>query len=112
MATRYARSAFLSATLALLAVLGLIGLSGWHDAMVHDDDPVHAVSVLHSHAASHSDPDAPIHVLAHAVSQWVVYAGVTAPAPLIGMSVTRWTIAIDDLPGGITPAALLRPPRR
>ncbi|GAM01533.1 hypothetical protein [Sphingomonas parapaucimobilis] len=111
MAIRHARSVFLNAALALLAVLGVIGLSGWHDAMVHDEDPVHAASVLHGHTASPSDPDAPIHTLAHAIGQWIVHGGVATPLHLIRIVAPNWAIASDDLPGGTDPAALLRPPR-
>lgn len=112
MATRHVRSVFLSAALALLAVSGLIGLSGWHSAMVHDEDAIHAVVILHDHAASHRDPDAPLHALAHTVSQWVVHAGVTPLARMIDAPAIRWTIAMEDRLGGIAPATLLRPPRR
>lgn len=105
------RSAFLSAVLALLAVCGLVGMSGWHSAMVHDDDPVHAGSVLHRHAETRNDPDAPIHMLAHSVGQWFVDAGVIQVTCLIAVPRIRWTITRDDLLGGVATATLLRPPR-
>ena len=112
MARRHSRSAVLGAPLALLAVFGLIGLSGWHDAVVHDEDPVHVVSVVHNHAGSKSDPDAPIHLLAHSIGQWVDYGGAIPTPHLIPIADRRWAIANYDLPGGLDPAALLRPPRR
>ena len=75
MVIRRSRSAMFGAVLAFLALFGLFAVSGWHNAMVHDDDPIHAVSIEHSHgSSSQTDPDAPVHVLAHATGQWIGFA--------------------------------------
>lgn len=112
MPMRHPRSALFGAVLALVAMLGLICVSGWHNAIVHDDDAVHAVSIEHSHdAPEKSDPDAPIHVLAHATGHWVAFAE-TFPSPrAVLVSDRDWAIDTDRLRSGIDPSELLRPPR-
>ncbi|MHA0337297.1 hypothetical protein [Sphingomonas aquatilis] len=109
---RQTRSALLGAVLALVAMLGLVMLSSWHNAMVHDDDPVHLVSVEHDHGSSNqADPDGPIHVLAHATGQWIPFADVV-PSSVQATTATRtWLAGIYHLRGSIEPSGLLRPPR-
>ncbi len=103
----------LGAVLALAAMLGLIALSGWHGAIVHDDDPIHAVSIRHSHdAPEKADPDAPIHVLAHATGHWIAAAEAFTSPRAILVADRGWAIGIASLRGGIDPSELLRPPRR
>ena len=100
------------AAFALVAVLGLFALSGWHNAIVHDDDPIHVVSVEHDHGSSNqTDPDGPIHVLAHATGQWIgIAAPFHAPAAL-AIADRVWPSGDYCLRGGIEPSELLRPPR-
>lgn len=109
---RKLRLASIGAILAVLAVFGLIALSGWHSAVIHDDDAIHVTSVEHYHGPSkQADPDAPIHLIAHAVSQWVTTAAsVAAPAAAM-IAAQDWAACDASLRGGIDPAALLRPPR-
>lgn len=109
---RRSRSALVGAVLALVAMLGIFALSGWHNAVIHDDDPVHFVSVQHDHGSSRqADPDGPIHVLAHATSQWIGFAGTfVTPVPLAVVA-QAWPIGDYVLRGGIEPSELLRPPR-
>jgi hypothetical protein len=104
--------ALLGAVLALIAVLGLSALSGWHSASVQDLDPVHAASVEHSHDRSvPGDPDGPIHVAAHATGQWLAAAGhFLSPAATL-MTRQVWMTVAAPIPGGFDPAGLLRPPR-
>ncbi|QBM75942.1 hypothetical protein E2E30_09305 [Sphingomonas sp. AAP5] len=112
MPTRRSRSALLGAVLALVAMLGLIGLSGWHGAIVHDDDPVHAVSIEHSHGGSdQTDPDGPIHVLAHATGQLLTLDAATATLRATVVSDRTWPTGIAGLLRGIGPSGLLRPPQ-
>lgn len=112
MTARRSRSALLGAVLALVAMLGLIGASGWHNAIVHDDDAVHAVSVEHSHGGSNrTDPDAPIHALAHVAGQWIAFdAAVPTTRPILVADRT-WQTGTAGLRGGIEPSELLRPPQ-
>ncbi|WP_343526197.1 hypothetical protein [Sphingomonas sp.] len=106
------RSTLLGAVLALVAMLGLVALSGWHSAVVHDDDPVHVASVEHVHGSSQqADPDGPIHVLAHAMGQWIALAGPSATPMRFALVNRVWPIALYDLRAGIDPSELLRPPR-
>lgn len=109
---RKPRPTFLGAVVAVIAVFGLIALSGWHNAVVHDDDAIHVTSIEHRHGSSRqADPDAPIHSLAHAVGQWVTTAG-SLTAPAVAMSAAHnWATVEVCLRSGIDPAALLRPPR-
>ncbi|NTS66593.1 hypothetical protein HRV97_15685 [Sphingomonas sp. HHU CXW] len=112
MPMRHPRSALLGAVLALVAMLGLIGLSGWHNAIVHDDDAIHASVIEHSHdTPEKSDPDAPIHVLAHATGHWVAFDGALPSERMILVADRQWMIGTARLPGGIDPAEFLRPPR-
>lgn len=112
MPTRRSRSALLGAVLALVAMLALIGLSGWHSAVVHDDYPVQSVSIEHSlSGSSQTDPDAPIHALAHVAAQWIPFDAAVPPMrPILAVDRT-WPTGITGLRGGIAPSGLLRPPQ-
>jgi hypothetical protein len=109
---RRPRFSRLGALLALVAMLGFFALSSWHNAIVHDDDPVHLVSVEHDHGSSaQTDPDAPIHVLAHATGQWIDIAGPISKPLMFTAAPRLWSIGVFHLRGAIEPAGLLRPPR-
>ncbi len=111
-ATRRLRASAIGAMLALVAVLGLVALTGWHHAVVHDDDPVHAVAVRHDHASTAlADPDGSVHLLAHATGQWIAFAATAPTAPALTDVVRIWPIGRHDLGSGIDPSGLLRPPR-
>jgi len=112
MPVRHPRSALLGALLALVAMLGLIALSGWHNAIIHDDDAIHAASIEHSHdSPGKFDPDAPVHVLAHATGYWVASDGAFPSERGISVADRKWMIGTARLLRGIDPAELLRPPR-
>lgn len=109
---RQSRQAFLATVLAVVAVFGLIALSGWHNAVIHDDDTIHVTSIEHRHTPSRqADPDAPIHLLAHAVGQWITTAGSFATPAGAVLASRNWAPLEACLRHGIDPAALLRPPR-
>ncbi|MBB3877274.1 hypothetical protein GGR47_003542 [Sphingomonas aquatilis] len=109
---RRSRSAMFGAVLAFLALFGLFAVSGWHNAMVHDDDPIHAVSIEHSHgSSSQTDPDAPVHVLAHATGQWIGFADPFMPVAPLFADQRVWVVDVAPWLHGIAPAELLRPPR-
>ena len=112
MAMRRSHSAFLGAFLAVIALFGIIAVSGWHNAIVHDDDAIHVGSIEHDHAPTNKeDPDAPIHLLAHAMGQWVSIAGPFA-TPIAAVIADRsWSTLNAWLRSGIDPAELLRPPQ-
>ncbi|WP_140852451.1 hypothetical protein [Sphingomonas glacialis] len=112
MAIRRSRSVFLGAVLAVVAVFGMMAVSGWHTAMVHDDDAMHVAAVEHDHAPSQpTDPDAPIHLLAHTLGQWVTIAEPFATLIVIVVADRSWSAPEANFRSGIDPAALLRPPR-
>lgn len=112
MPMRRSQSALFGAWLALVAVMGLFVLSGWHNAVVHDDDPIHVVSVEHDHGSSRqTDPDGPIHVLAHATGQWISFAAPFQAPTLFAVADRVWSSGVYRLKGGIEPSELLRPPR-
>lgn len=111
------RSSTLFGILALLAVLGMGLASGWHSATFHDDNPVHIASgdrhdaSLHD-ASGQDDPDAPIHVAAHAFGHWMltpVSADLLFATPLLAL---RHLLPIVRQLSGIRGPDLLRPPER
>jgi hypothetical protein len=127
MAMRRSPSAILGVMLALVAMLGLVAVSGWHSAMVHDHDVVQVAAVDHDHdhdvdqtvAGEHDDHapakqnggEGPVHLLAHAAGHWVAFDGpATAPVPAL-VAARAWSILTVSLTGGIDPSKLLRPPR-
>lgn len=115
---RNGRSALLCALLALVAVLGMTGASGWHSASFHDDGASQTASMSHDHGDSHHEPPAsgddstsPIHVAAHAI-------GHSVDLPTLDAAPVRWTrlaftYDLSRVPtlSGRDPASLLRPPR-
>ncbi len=112
MTVRRSRLTLLGAALALIAMIGLSALSGWHSAFVHDHAPAHASSVEHSHGTSgRTDPDGPIHVMAHATGQWLAPAGQPLVPVLMPVARAAWTIAASAIATNFAPSELLRPPR-
>lgn len=104
--------ALLGAVLALVAMLGLSALSGWHSATIHDHAPVHASSAEHSHEKSdQKDSDGPIHVLAHATGQWLAAAGQPLVPTFSLVKKLAWASVPPVISGGLDPSKLLRPPR-
>ena len=114
MAKRGSPSALFAAMLAMIAMLGIVTLSGWHSAIVHGHDPVRAASIEHDHdrdATRTSDLDAPIHSLAHAAGEWVATAGPFAALMMSSVVGNAWPSADTSFSAGIDPSELLRPPR-
>lgn len=105
---RYAPWGFL---LALLALMTMSAVSTWHNASIHDDDAIHAVSIAHDHEKQDSsDPDA-VHLTAHMVGQSLAMSD-TAVAPIYEASfTTNWSVPHSALKAGIDPTSLLRPPK-
>lgn len=105
------RAALLGAVLALFAVFGLITLSGWHSADFHDHDLPNTVFVEHGPGASgQNSPENPIHLGAHAVGQ-VLPASQTIELTSAPVEIRSWSASEADIPTGVDPARLLRPPR-
>lgn len=108
------RVSLLGALLAVIAMFGLVALSGWHNALVHDHDRIEAVSIEHYEGGSAIDADGsgPVHFLAHAIGHWVALANVLSTwiGTIDGGHV--WIVAASFLCAGTDPAMLLRPPRR
>jgi hypothetical protein len=104
--------ALLGALLAFMALLGISSLSVWHNAMVNDADPIHAVSVGHIESAeSNSDPDGPLHVAAHATGQFLSI-DIQSPATIFAAQAERvWTSFTSLFRDGSAQSGLLRPPR-
>lgn len=112
MAIRNPRLAVLGALLAMIALFGIVGVSGWHNAVIHSHDHVHAAAADQTPVpAKQTDTEAPIHLLAHAIAQWVAPTG-SIPAPLRTFIVNRVWLLLAVVPeAGIDPYPLLRPPR-
>ncbi|OYY96168.1 MAG: hypothetical protein B7Y38_11645 [Sphingomonadales bacterium 28-56-43] len=106
---RYAPWGFL---LALLALMTMSAVSTWHNASIHDDDAIHAVSIAHEHEKQDSsDPDGAVHLTAHMVGQSLAVPD-TAVAHIYEASfTTNWSVPRSALKAGIDPTSLLRPPK-
>lgn len=112
MIARRSRLALFGALLAFAAMLGTSALSVWHSAMATDTDPVHAVSFDHVHiAAGDTDPDGPLHLVAHATGQFLSIASEPARSVLAGRMARVWTRLTVAFRNGSDPSGLLRPPR-
>jgi hypothetical protein len=112
MIARRSRFVILAAALSVVALFGFVVVSSWHSAVVHDD----AVSVAMASAAHDShdnsaDPDAPIHVAAHAAAQGMVVAPETVAPKLVYIDAIRWPTADDRGIAGSRADRLMRPPR-
>ena len=108
---RRPRSALLGVLLALLAVVAMSGVSGWHGATFHHDDPAHVEAVEHTHGATQTDPDSPVHLAAHAAGQWLIESERVLAPVLTAVSRTPAKITDAAFLVGVAPSTLLRPPR-
>ena len=106
------RSAPWGFLLALLALMTMSAVSTWHNASIHDDDAIHAVSIAHDHGKQDpSDPDSAVHLAAHMVGQSLAVPN-AAVAPIYEASfATNWSVPHSSLKAGIDPTSLLRPPK-
>lgn len=109
---RRSRFALIGALLAFAALLGISSLSVWHSTMVNDADPIHAVSVGHVDAdAGKTDPDGPLHVVAHATGQFLSIDIQPATTVFAARAEQVWTLFKDAFRDGSAQSGLLRPPR-
>ncbi len=109
---RRSHFALLGAVLALVAMLGLTALTSWHSAIVHDEDPVHAVSVGRvTGLPQPTDPDRSIHVAAHATSQLLPVGESVEPSAFATVSAPAWPVFDARFRNSRDPSELLRPPR-
>lgn len=106
-----ARSSLLLGLLAVLAVLGMGLASGWHSATFHDDDPVHMAAGDRHAAPEQNDPDAPIHVAAHAIGHWMLTPPEAQIAPAAVSVAQRHLLPLVRHLAGIGAPGLLRPPQ-
>lgn len=113
-AMRKSHSAFFGAMLCVIAMFGVIALSGWHSAFVHVHAPVGvaAIDQDHGHHAPKTvDEDSPTHALAHATSQWVAQEQAVASVASIVSPSRDWAFSNAVILGKIDPFGILRPPR-
>lgn len=111
---RASRPHLLGAVLGIIAMFGIIVLSGWHSASIHDHVPVTVASVDHGHdheAPKQSDGDSSIHLLAHAAGHWIGSVDSVSAEWRTVVSDHSWSFANATVLGGIDPSALLKPPR-
>lgn len=106
------------ALLGVLALLGMIILSTWRDALPH----VHAAAQTVSVGIDHDDADdhAPsdqddlsdlVHVAAHVVAQTIAVPATPVVAQAMISSAMSWDVVpVDDI-GSVRPQSLIRPPR-
>jgi hypothetical protein len=109
------RSSLRAAWLALIAVVGIAMLSGWHAASFHDDaHPGHAVSLHDAHGENEtpkSDGHSAVHIAAHAIGQgFDLPVDVSAP-PLLVATARIWLANAIPERTAFEPSSLLRPPQ-
>lgn len=102
----------LGALLALLALVNIIGLSGWHSALVGHDDQIVMTDIIEHDDSEPSMPEVDLHKTTHAVIHGMTDAdsGV-APVASFFFPAIIWSLPMDMSRRGIAPEGLLRPPR-
>ncbi len=104
-----------SALLALLALVGMLALSYWHDAMphVHDmDQVVHIDAAQHVHAPDTApDNDDMMHIAAHVVLQTIAIPASPVLADFIVPRLAMWSVAPPETGRTASPLSILRPPQ-
>jgi hypothetical protein len=106
------RSTFYGVLLALLAVLGMSVLTGWHAADLDDHTRVHLALEEHDlDTPEHSDHDDGVHIAAHEAGQGRDVASVAGLTTPLRAAALIWPVVEIAARPGIVPASLLRPPR-
>ncbi|HEX7819457.1 MAG TPA: hypothetical protein VF463_02435 [Sphingobium sp.] len=110
-----------SALLAFLALIGMVALSYWHDAMphVHDVDHLAGISqemgidpVQHVHAPGHlPDSDDMMHIAAHVVLQTITIPASPILAEILVPRLTMWSLSPAETGRPSAPLSILRPPQ-
>lgn len=107
------RAKLFAVLLSVLAVVNVVSLSSWHDAMDdHDDTSVESVLVQHDTDAAATlkiDLHGVAHSVIHGFANMVLSAGVITGVTTVA---TAWFLVKNHILSGINPEALLRPPRR
>ncbi|WP_298400482.1 hypothetical protein [Sphingobium sp.] len=112
-----------------MALLSMLALATWHDALPHVDDVEHAHAVQvdhhehasdhHQHASGHHQHDSDdqpdsadiMHVAAHAVFQTIALPGQPIIGAMLFAAITRWVLGPSVSFESVKPGSLLRPPR-
>jgi hypothetical protein len=104
-----------SALFAILALIGMVALAYWHDAMPHVHDIDHIVSIdpaQHEHAPRKTADSADLmHMAAHAVLQTIDVPAPPVLADMIVPIMAIWTFAPAETGRASTPQSILRPPQ-
>jgi hypothetical protein len=104
-----------SPLLALLALIGMLAVSYWHDAMphVHDVDGIVNIDpAQHVHAPSGSpDSDDMMHIVTHVVLQTVTVPAAPMLAYMVVPMLTMWSLAPPETGRTSSPLSILRPPQ-
>ncbi|AUW60544.1 hypothetical protein C1T17_20175 (plasmid) [Sphingobium sp. SCG-1] len=105
----------LSALLAILALFGMLALANWHDAMPHDHDADHVVSLETDHhgRAPGEKPDQAdlMHMAAHVVLQTVVVPAPPVVTAGLAPVALNWILGTVAGTRSLAPLSILRPPR-
>lgn len=106
------RAPLFGALLALLAIVNIIGVSGWHSAMAMHDDAVVAADIVQHSDDDPSLPEIDLHKVSHGMIQ-----GLADIAPRLGIASffapmgLGWFLGSDTSLPAAAPEGLLRPPR-
>lgn len=106
------RFVLFGALLAMLALTNIVGMSGWHGALVGHDDQVVMTDIIEHDDSEPSMPAVDLHKTTHAVMHGMTDAdpGITPVAPILFAPII-WSLPMDMSRRGIAPEGLLRPPR-
>lgn len=102
-----------AAVLALLAMVHVIGLGGWHAAIVgHVDQSMAAAHAHHHDDDEPSMPQIDLHQMTHSVIAGFADLAPGGSVALISVPTkTAWRVLSDRVRPGDLPTTLLRPPR-
>jgi hypothetical protein len=105
----------LSALFAILALVGMLALANWHDAMPHVHDADHVVSLETDHHErapdEKSDQADLMHMAAHVVLQTVVVPAPPVVTALLAPVLEGWVLGTVAGSRSLAPLSILRPPR-
>ena len=101
----------------LLALLGMVALTTWHDALahVHDADHVAVIDldghVHDSRSDGQQDTDDPVHMAAHAATQSIVVPPQPVTPVAVALIAPLWASPPAVSGRSLAPPSILRPPR-
>ncbi|MDK2760730.1 MAG: hypothetical protein KYX64_05165 [Sphingopyxis sp.] len=98
--------------LAAIALVNIVGFSGWHSALVGHDDAAVMADTLEHDGDDSSVPQVDLHKMSHPVVNGMTFLDADlGPVVSILFTAVIWSLPMDMIRLGIAPEGLLRPPR-